>query len=218
MSCSEFRPDLSPLVDNALEGQRAVLVWRHLHCCSECRSEFNQLQAMRTMLSEAGRVAPPEDLALAIRLRISRETSMNWAERLRLRVQDMLQPLAVPALAGICSAFFMFAVLIHSFAIPRITYVSDDVPLYLLTTSARATSMASLDGIKTDDQGIYIEVQVDAAGRVADFHLLTPVKDPQTLAKIQNALIFMRFEPATTFGIPRSGSAVLSYTNISIKG
>ncbi len=215
MSCSEYRQDLSPLADNALEGQRAVQVWRHLHCCSTCRLEFEQIQAMRGLLAEAGRVAPPENLALAIRIRISQEASSNWSERLRLRFQDILRPLAVPALAGLCSTFLMFAVLIHTaFALPA---VRDDIPVYPLTTPARVTSMASLDGIKTGE-GILILVDVDQEGRVSNYRMLTPVSDPETMAKVQNVLVFTRFEPATAFGVPRSTTAILNLSFISIKG
>jgi len=218
MSCTEFRPDLSPLADNALEGQRAVLVWRHLHRCSACRSEFNQIQAVRTLLSEAGRVAPPENLALAIRVRISREATLSWSERLRLRLGNLLQPLAVPALAGICSAFVTFILLAHSFALPSIVGITNDTPVYLLTTQPRVSSMAAPEGLKTGDQGVFIEVFVDSEGRISDYHFLTPVSDPETMAKLLNALVMTRFDPATTFGVPRPGKAILNYRSISIKG
>lgn len=190
-------------------------VWRHLHRCSACRSEFEQIQALRALLAEAGRVAPPENLALAIRLRISQEASLGWRDRLRLGFQDIFRPLAVPALAGLCSAFLMFTILIHTaFALPA---VRDDIPVYLLTTPARVISMASLDGIKTGE-GILIQVEVDQEGRVADYHLLTPVSDPETIAQIQSVLVFTRFQPATAFGAPRVSTQIINLSYVPVKG
>lgn len=215
MSCPEFRPDLSPLADNALEGQRAVLVWRHLHCCSACRSDFDQIQAMRTLLAEAGRVAPPQNLALAIRSRISREAASSWTGRLRFRFQNLLEPLALPALAGFCSALLMFGVLIHTFALPAIT---DDIPLNSLATPPRVIRMPDFGRIDTGDEGITIQVNVNQQGLITDFLFLTPVSDPETMAKLREALVLMRFDPATSFGMPRPGTTVLSYRTISIKG
>jgi hypothetical protein len=216
MHCSEVRPDLSPLADDALDGERAAVVRRHLRECLACRSEFSQLEGLRSLVAEAGRVAPPPDLALAIRVRISQDRQWSLLNRMRVRFQNLLQPVAVPALAGVLWALVFFGVLIHTLTPPLVT---NDIPLVMLNTPPRLVSgLAALDGVTTGDAGLLISVYVDQEGRPLDYYVLNPPTDPTVLAKLRNAMLFARFEPATSFGIPRPGTMIFSYRSISIKG
>jgi predicted anti-sigma-YlaC factor YlaD len=62
-------------LDGALELSQSRTVDDHLNQCSKCRLEFSGLDQTRNMLAVLGRKAGPADLALRLRVAISREAS-----------------------------------------------------------------------------------------------------------------------------------------------
>ena len=69
------------------------------------------------------------------------------------------------------------------------------------------------------DDSLVIEAYVDANGRVQDYRILSDPDKLQDLPhQIKNMLIFTTFRPATWMGSPRPGTAVLSFSKISVKG
>jgi hypothetical protein len=76
---------------------------------------------------------------------------------------------------------------------------------------------SNMDTVNADS--IVVEAYVDANGRVQDYRILSAPNDARTLdPKLENMLIFTVFHPATAFGRPTSGRAVLSFSNINVKG
>lgn len=215
MKCAEFRADLSALVDNALEAERAAPLRQHVHGCRACSFELDQLARQRDVLRIAGRVAPPPELALAVRVRLSQQAHSHLFDRLVVRLQNLMAPVAVPAVAGLFSALLLFGILIHSFATPT-PALTDDIPLSL-QTKPRVRSMAPL-GFNTGEQGVFMEIHVDEQGRIVDFRMLNGPYDPALVAKLRSVLLFTQFDPATSFGIPRRGTAVFNFRSISVKG
>lgn len=215
MKCPEYRPDLSALADNALEADRAARVREHLQECSTCSDELDQLGRLRTVLRSAGRVPPPPNLALAVRVRVSQQARAHFYDRLLVRLQNLMEPVALPAAAGLISAVLLFGVLIHSLAIhtPALT---DDVPLQL-NTKPRVKAMPPL-GFNTSEPGVLVQVHVDEHGRIIDYRVLNGPHDPALIAKLRSHLVFTQFDPATSFGIPRHGTAVFNFRSISVKG
>ena len=64
-----------------------------------------------------------------------------------------------------------------------------------------------------------IEAYVDANGRVQDYRIISSPDRLQDLPHpVKNMLIFTTFRPATWMGRPRPGTAVLSFSKISVKG
>jgi len=64
-----------------------------------------------------------------------------------------------------------------------------------------------------------VEAYVDSNGRVQDFKILSSPGDTKDLTpELKNMLIFTTFKPATAFGQPTSGTAILSFSNIQVKG
>src|SRR5882724_13567129 len=74
MNCSEVKTELSGYVDRTLASQPAALVRQHMEACPGCEMHAEQLGALRGLLREHARVEPPADLALQVRLRISRDS------------------------------------------------------------------------------------------------------------------------------------------------
>jgi hypothetical protein len=66
---------------------------------------------------------------------------------------------------------------------------------------------------------LVIEAEVDANGRVEDYHILSQPDDAKAvLPQLKNMLIFTTFRPALSMGRPTTGRAVLSFSKISVKG
>lgn len=112
-------------------------------------------------------------------------------------------------------ALVLFGILIHSFAIPT-PAITDDVPLHL-STKPRLKSMAPFS-FKTAEPGLFVEIDVDERGHIVDFRVLKGPHDPALIATLRNLLLFTRFTPATSFGIPRHGTVVFHFRSVSVKG
>lgn len=214
MKCSKFLTDLSCYADHELEGEAATRLRQHLRECPACDARLDEMRAVRALVHHRGRVAPPPELELALRVRLSHEVNSHFLERLLVRLQNLMEPVAIPALAGVVSALVLFGILIHTFAMPAVT---NDVPLVLLNSPPRLRTMAPL-GYSTGEEGLLLQVHVDEEGRILDFRVLNGPQDPVLLNKLRDILLFTRFEPATSFGVPRHGTTILNYRSISVKG
>jgi len=54
---------------------------------------------------------------------------------------------------------------------------------------------------------------------VQDYRILSaPENAKEIMPELKNMLIFTTFRPATTFGQPTSGRAILSFSRISVRG
>jgi len=217
MRCTDYRADLSAYADAALDARRAGRVRAHLGECRACADELKQLAGMRTLLRAHARVPAPPDLALALRVRLSRERHHRWLGSLVVRLENLLEPVAVPAVAGLFAAVLLFGVLVQTIAIPAPGLAqTDDVPL-TLTTKPRLRDLGSMH-FANGDQRWLVEVRVDHEGRVADYKVLDGSSDPADMDKLRRMLLFTRFDPATAFGVPRQATTIISLSSISVKG
>jgi hypothetical protein len=215
LKCPEVRADLSALADEALDAERSLRLRRHLDACRACAVEWRQLVHLKKVLRVVHRVTPPPDLALALRVRLSQQTHSHFANQLMVRLRNLMEPVAIPAVAGLCSALVLFGILIHSLAIPTLAF-TDDVPLRL-STGPRLKSMAPFS-FSAGEPGLFVEIYVDKQGDVADFRVLNGPHDPALIAKLRNFLLFTRFDPATSFGRPRNGTAIFNFSSVLVKG
>jgi hypothetical protein len=59
---------------------------------------------------------------------------------------------------------------------------------------------------------------VDSHGRVYDYKVLSGAVDAQTRDAINNLLLFSVFSPARSFDQPVRGTALMSFSGVSVKG
>ena len=221
MKCTRVRSLLSLHLDDALEIAQARQINEHMVDCGACRSEFASLRQTRTILSSVGRKQAPADLALRLRIAVSRENATNRASQSgwwRFRMETAFNAFMVPATAGLVSAIVFFGLLIGFFAIPS---NSNDVPVSTVfyTPPELAVSPFGLTSTVSSDS-VVLEAYIDSNGRVQDYKVLSSPNgnyadvDP----RIKNMLIFTVFRPATSYGRPTAGTAVLSFSQINVKG
>jgi anti-sigma factor RsiW len=218
MNCTKATSLLSLHLDGALEIQQRRAIDDHLGHCADCQQEFSSLKQTRKMLALVGRKPAPENLALRVRLAISREASavrIGPFERLRFRLETALNAFMVPATAGLLSAIVFFGLIIGFFAIPSL---SNDVPTSLYRPPELAMAPFGLSSSISSDS-LVLEAYVDANGRVQDYRVLSSPEDAMAVdQQVKNMLIFTIFRPATSFGRPTSGRVVLSFSHVNVKG
>ncbi|MGO9404297.1 MAG: anti-sigma factor family protein [Terriglobales bacterium] len=223
MKCAEIRKMFSPYLDGQVSGTEMRVLTRHVAQCASCAREFAAIERTQQLLASLGRKKAPADLPLKLRVAISREVAQARRPRYEgalVRLENTLNAFMVPATAGLVSAVLFFGLLLGFFALPaELRASSGDVPLMLYTGpelehSAFGTSLGSMG-----DEALVIEAYVDANGRVEDYRILSqPDEAKAVLPQLKNLLIFTTFHPALSMGRPTTGTAVLSFSKISVKG
>ncbi len=223
MNCADSKKLFSPYLDGRLNGSEMRALTRHVEVCKSCAREYAATERTQQLLASLGPKKAPYDLALKLRVAISREAAETRRPRFEgvlVRLGDALNAFMVPATAGLVSAVLFFGLLLGFFALPAELRASNgDVPsmLYIgpqLEQSAFGTSLGNIG-----DDAVVIEAYVDANGRVEDYRILSQPDDVKAvLPQLKNLLIFTTFHPALSMGRPTSGTAVLSFSKISVKG
>ncbi len=223
MTCTEIRKLFSPYLDGRVSGSEMRALTHHVEQCADCAREYAATERTQRLLASLAPKKAPADLALKLRLAISRESAQARRPRFEgmlVRLENALNAFMVPATAGLVSAVLFFGLLLGFFALPaELRASSGDVPLMLYTgpqleKSAFGTSLGNMG-----DDAVVIEAYVDANGRVQDYRILSQPDDAQAvLPQLKNLLIFTTFRPALSMGRPTTGTAVLSFSKISVKG
>ena len=222
MNCGAIEQLFSPYLDGRVSGSEMRALTRHVAQCRKCAHEYAAMQSTQQLLASLGPKKAPADLALKLRVAISREAARKRRpyEGALVRLQNALNAFMVPATAGLVSAVLFFGLLLGFFALPaEMRASSTDVPLMLYTgpqleRSAFGTSLGNMG-----EDGVVVEAYVDANGRVEDYRILSQPDDAkEVLPQLKNLLIFTTFHPALSMGRPTAGTAVLSFSKISVKG
>jgi hypothetical protein len=222
--CNETRASFTEYLDGRLTGREMQGVSAHLDRCRECAEEWSSLRRMQTSLANLGPVKEPLDLLLRIRVAVSQERARvrkSPFESLDLMWRNTVGPFLLQATAGVASAMLLLGsviVLVTMFAQPQ--RVVADEPLgnatsprfrYLLTGSGN-------NQIDAASGPVVVEAYVNGAGRVYDFRIVSGSDDAATRDQVQNLLDESVFEPASFFGQPVRGLAVLSFAGVSVRG
>jgi len=223
MKCVQAKSLFSPYLDGALSGRQMHALCQHLAECGPCAREYAELRQTHQLLTGVGRKKAPADLALRLRVAISQAVAQSRRPRFQgmlVRLENVLNAFMVPATAGLISTVVIFGIVMGFLALPQqLQGSNDDVPLLLYTApelqqSAFSTSLGAIS-----EDSLVIEADVDASGRVLDYHILSDPKTSQDLLpQVKNMLIFTTFRPATALGRPTPGKAVLSFSKISVRG
>jgi hypothetical protein len=222
MTCMQSKSMLSAYLDGAVTGKQMQVLDRHLRECSACQSEYESLRHTQLVLARLGPARVPEDLSLKLRLAISHEASRRRTSQignLILHVQNALRAFMVPATTGLVATVLVFGVLIGLLTSPPPVHANaSDVPLMFSTDpELQPSSFGFSMGVASQDS-LVIQAYVDANGRVQDYRIIAGSQSPRDIHELRNMLILTTFRPATWMGMPRPGTAILSFSKISVKG
>ncbi len=222
MKCAEAKLMFSPYLDGAVSGTEMHSLGSHLNECSHCHREYALLRQTQELLAKVGRPKAPADLALKLRVAISREAAATRHPRLEgllVRLENALHAFMVPATAGTIAAIAIFG-FVMGLTLPELqARNTNDVPLMLYTGPELQESFFPATLSTVNEDSLVIEAYVDANGRVQDYRIISdPDSSQQLLPEVKRMLIFTTFRPAMSMGRPTPGHAVLSFSKISVRG
>jgi anti-sigma factor RsiW len=224
MSCIDVREMFSGYLDGAISGREMQAMSLHLEACLGCQSEFDAWRGVQQMLGTAGPVKAPADLGLKLRLAISHESARrqgHWWTVISSRWENLLRPALVQASAGLAGAVVLvggIAMLIGVVAVPQ-PVMANDEPLGALTSPHYLYSAAHLQPVVTpEDSTIVIQAQVNSAGRVYSYTILSGPRDESTETQVRDQLVLQVYEPARVFGEPVKGQVLITFSGVSVRG
>jgi hypothetical protein len=152
-------------------------------------------------------------LTLASRIRLIRN-------RFELLCEELVRPLALPLAGGLFSTIALFSMFVVP-AYPRLSQAVSvaDVPTILTTQVAlKGVSPFSAAG---DD--VVVDVTVDGQGRMIDYAVVTGaavLASSDVRRRLEQALLFTEFTPATSFGQPTPAKMRLWFrsSHIDVRG
>lgn len=221
MKCPEAQQLMSAYLDSEVVRSQRAALQAHLESCVACSRRYRAMQRTHTIITALGRKPAPPELALELRVAISREAAnarrRRW-EMLRVRWENAFNALMVPATGGLVTTVLTFGLLIN-LLMPGQVPSASDVPTTFYTPPQLQTSPfeVAIDSSRT--QPLIVEAVVGPDGRVQDYRVLSGGEDDRAvLSELKNMLIFATFRPATSFGRPTVGRAVLAFSKIQVKG
>ena len=221
MKCAEAKSMFSPYLDGAVTGTEMHALSAHLEDCSHCDREYALLRQTQHLLAGVGRRKAPADLALKLRVAISREAAAarrSPFEGLWVRMENVLHVFMVPATAGVIVAVIIFGFVIGlTMPVLASNGGNNDVPLMLYTGPELQETSFSTTLSSVNEDSLVIEAYVDANGRIEDYRILSD-NSPNLLPEVKRMLIFTTFRPAMSMGRPTSGHTVLSFSKINVRG
>jgi hypothetical protein len=230
MECCSVKRRVSAYVDGAVSSEERRLLKLHLNGCRSCALESERYSQVREKLQSLPRLTPPADLTTRLRVVASKVRMESfggaspwtrWRDRMELSLRNLMRPLALPAVGGLCSAVFLFSTLVPMFKSAFALTGSGDIPTMLATTPMlKYTAPVAF----TDGDAV-VDLQLDDQGRIIDFTIVNaPGQQSEKLRRsIENSLLFTEFWPATTFGRGVAGTVRISFrssrsSHIDVRG
>jgi hypothetical protein len=228
MECWSVKQRVSAYLDDAVTAEERRMLKRHLIGCRECALESERYSQLREKMRSLPKRMPPAELTTRLRVvasKVRMESSdgasawSRWRDRVELSLSNLMRPLAVPAVGGLCSAIFLFSTLVPTFKSAFAMSVDlGDVPTMLVTepTLKYTAPVAFANG------DAVVDLQLDERGRIVNFTIVNaPGKQNEKLRhSIENSLLFTEFWPATTFGRGVAGTLRISFrsSRIDVRG
>ena len=224
MSCYQVQEMFSEYLDGAISGREMQALSSHLESCGACSAEFQAWRGVQQALESVGPIKAPADLGLRLRLAISHESSRRrgrgWDGFLS-RWDNVLRPALVQASAGFAGAVLLIggiALLIGVVAVPQ-PVLANDEPLGALTSPHYLYSSAPEGPVTTpEDKTIVIEADVNSAGRVYSYKIISGPEDAATETQVIDQLVLQVYEPARAFGEPVRGQVLITFSGVSVRG
>lgn len=221
MSCQTVQNSLSAFLDHRVSGDERTRVAVHLDECRECAARLRALSGLRSGLKSLPPAPVPEPLRTQLLVLASRERARwntnktvplalrNWAINIKLAIDNLMRPLALPLAGGLASALLLFGVVVPTLGFRP--SVMNDVPTGFYT-AATLVEVAPL-GISNDEA--VVELYVDAKGQATDYSVQKGKVSPEMQADLTKMMFFARFTPATWFGQPTNGRVLVSFRRIN---
>ena len=221
MKCSDAKRHMSSYLDAAATRSQMTALQSHMESCSSCAIYFIGLQRTQAMVGALGRKSAPSDLTLKLRVALSQELAnakrSRW-DALQVRWENVFNAVMVPATGGLITTILIFGLLIN-FLVPAQVVRGNDVPTTFYTPPELQSTPFEVAMDPSRPEPLIVEAYVGADGRVQDYRILSGAESgAAVLSELKNMLIFATFRPATSFGRPTAGRAILAFSKIQVRG
>jgi hypothetical protein len=133
----------------------------------------------------------------------------TWAVNIKLAIDNLMRPLAVPLAGGLASALLSFGLLVPTLGFRP--SVMNDVPTGLYT----AATLVEVAPYSINNDEAVVELYVDAKGQATDYSVQKGKVSREMQADLTKMMFFSRFTPATWFGQPTNGKVLISFRRIN---
>ena len=166
---------------------------------NEARQDRGDDQVIRALRS-LPRLRPPAGLNSSLRVLASRELQqrvqgLTRMDRVRLFIDNLMRPLALPFAGGVFSAVILFSMwVVPSYPVRAAS--TSDIPISV-TTAAAVRRMAPI--ATTAGEDVVVDVAIDGDGRMIDYSIVSgDVSNDGALRRsIEGFLLLTSFTPAT---------------------
>ena len=221
VSCDAAKELMSPFIDSMVTPEEAESLRSHLSQCNPCVRLLQSFISLRNLMAGIEPTPVPEDLQLDTRLKLSRERLPNDRDRWQARVDNILKPLAVPAVMGIGLTVMGFIVLMGSLLAPHSVQAQSVTmtpmigayyePPRTTTPTVRRISRTMTPDL---DQTLSVSTDVSDRGIVTDFTVISGSRSPGVDQWLQEMLLLAQFHPATSWGNPIPSRMIFSFVNV----
>jgi hypothetical protein len=213
---------MSPFIDSMVTAGEAECLELHVSACQPCQRQLQTFISMRSLMARIEKPAPPEDMVLETRVKLSHERNRNFLVRFENRLSYVLKPVVMPALLGVSLTIMFFGALLASMASTPSVMASeiDERPIFSLYKPARTTdpTMIRFKYAATDKKGLdeplIIETHLGDEGTILDYKVIGGQESPETNRWVREILSVAQFTPAMAFGKPVESKIILSFVAV----
>jgi hypothetical protein len=224
LSCQSVRSTLWDYAAGTMDQSDSVMVAEHLRECRECDLHRAEVRSLSTGLKHLPEMSVSPLLRTRLRVIASRERSRqalrrNLAARMadlrsraKLVFDNLLRPVAVPAVGGMLASFLCFGVIVDTLHVHAVW--DNDIPVGLYTQ----VTIDDVSPFSVNGKDVLVQLTVDRNGVVSDFEVPQGTASPEELKEIGNLVLYSSFTPATAFGQPVTSKRHVAITHINIRG
>jgi hypothetical protein len=224
LNCKSVRSTLWDYTAGTLDPSESLMVAAHLGECGECNLHRAEVRSVRTGLKHLPQMNVSPLLRTRLRVIASRERSRqalrrNLAARMadlrsraKLVFDNLLRPIAVPAVGGMLASFLCFAVIVDT--LHYHPEWQNDIPIGLFTQVA----IDDASPFSVNGKDVLVQLTIDRNGTVSDFEVPQGTASPEELKEIGNLVLYSSFTPATHDGQPVTGKILVTINHINIRG
>jgi anti-sigma factor RsiW len=222
-ACAQVKGKFSDYLDGALNGHAMRALAAHFETCRSCSAEFQAWRSVQSVLGDLGPAKPPSALQARLRDALAGERDRRTFLSPSRRVADFwdrtLAPMCLRVSGGLAAALVLIGSAIWFIGSAAPVQANDDrlanlnPPQFLYSQMPPEPISA-----KGPFVAVLVEAKVNSEGRVYDYSVLDGPKDSETRARIEANLLGSIFKPATVFGVPVPGHAMMTYTTVSVRG
>jgi len=231
MECSNVKQNVSAYMDNAVPEEARSEMRQHMSNCGPCAREVERHRRIREALRTLPHRAVPAGLTMRLRVAASKVRAgsvrgesnwTRWRDRFQLTLKNLMRPIALPLVGGLCSAVVMFSALVPTFTS---AFAMDKTPLLLDVPTMLATEpmVKYTAPVAFGETEAIVDLTIDEQGRIANYTIVSTgpgQKAEQVRRNIENKLLFLGFWPATAFGKPVAGTVRVSFgsSHVEVRG